>query len=204
MPPDAITCERVDREDLDTRYLARTLEEGEAAAFEAHYFECDRCWRLVRAGTELKALREPGGATLVPPARARARWLRWSWVPLAAAAVLATIWLGGRGPARSLPEGDDAVRGPGEILPVATLTGGQLAVSWARTPDATAYQLRLFDASGSVVWERRIADTTIRAPRDSLPPLPNPLFAQVRALDLMGATIARSGLVDVASSPDGR
>ncbi|MBM4189071.1 MAG: zf-HC2 domain-containing protein, partial [Gemmatimonadetes bacterium] len=44
MMSDQLTCDRVDREDLDTRYLAGTLSEADAAAFEAHFFECERCW----------------------------------------------------------------------------------------------------------------------------------------------------------------
>ncbi|MGH7658286.1 MAG: zf-HC2 domain-containing protein, partial [Gemmatimonadales bacterium] len=82
-----MTCELVDQNELDRRYLEGRLSEEEAAAFEAHYFGCDRCWELVKGGAAVRAALDHD--TRVPAPRERA----W-WKPLAIAAGLAIVAFG--------------------------------------------------------------------------------------------------------------
>jgi TolA-binding protein len=77
------------------RYVSGTLPEHEQAAFEAHYFSCERCFADVRALQEvwqsLRAGPRTARGTPIPsPATvARAPWSIWSWGALAAAALVA-------------------------------------------------------------------------------------------------------------------
>jgi anti-sigma factor RsiW len=191
----AVTCDRVDRDDLDTRYLAGTLDPDLAEAFEAHCFACDRCWGLVRRGAEV---RSAGRAALEAKAPARA-WRRpWRWAPLAAAAALA-LWIGTR-PREEPAVGPSAtVRGSADSLLVSAASGGGvLRATWSKVADAASYQVRLFTGAGDLAWERRVTDTVLSIARDSIPGSPSgPLFWQVQALDLVGAPLARSALVTV-------
>ncbi|MFN0181201.1 MAG: zf-HC2 domain-containing protein [Gemmatimonadales bacterium] len=194
---DQLTCDRVDREDLDTRYLAGTLGEADAAAFEAHFFECERCWRLVRHGAEIRSAGPEASSPAARSGPARWRW-RWAVVPLAAAAAL-LVWVTARAPVATDPGSDSPVRGTGDSLNVATATtGGVLVAAWSRVAEAASYQVRLFSADGALVWERRATDTSVSVPRDSIPGTTSGgLFWQVQALDLIGAPLVRSPLVEV-------
>lgn len=194
---DQLTCDRVDREDLDTRYLAGTLSEADAAAFEAHFFECERCWGLVRQGTEIRSAGPPASGPALARAPAWRRW-RWALAPLAAAAAL-LVWVTTRPPVATDPGSDSQVRGAGDSLNVATGTTGRVLVAaWSRVAEAASYQVRLFSADGALVWERRATDTSVSVPRDSIPGAPSgALFWQVQALDLIGAPLVRSPLVEV-------
>ena len=194
-----MTCDRVDREDLDTRYLAGRLGDTEAEAFEAHFFECDRCWGLVHRGVEVRSAGRLAATAKKPPART-ARWRRWSWIPLAAAAA-ALLWIGTRPTGVPVAGSDATVRGGegADSLLVSVGSGGSnVEATWSTVADATSYQVRLFDANGALLWERRISDTTVSVARDSLPGRSaGSLYWQIRALDLIGAALVRSALVEV-------
>lgn len=96
----SLTHAEVEAGDLIDRYCAHTLDEPTSAAVEAHYFACDACFAAVQ---EIDALRgairaaaqdgtlaaEPGLAPLVAPRRANSRALVMTWMPAAAAVVLA-------------------------------------------------------------------------------------------------------------------
>ena len=199
-----MTCDRVDQEGLDTRYLAGKLGEAEAEAFEAHYFECDRCWALVHRGVEVRAAGRPTATARNPPIRA-IPWRKWAWVPLAAAAA-AVLWLGIRTtPVVPRPGSDSTTRGTeGGTMSVRVISGGaELKAAWPKVTSATDYQVRLFDPSGALLWERRIPDTAVSVARDSLPGGQRGgggaiLYWQVQALDPTGAAVARSALVEIA------
>jgi anti-sigma factor RsiW len=199
-----MTCERVDREDLDTRYLAAQLTEAEAEAFEAHYFECDRCWELVHRGVEVRSAGRPAATVKVLPASPR-QWRRWMLVPLAAAAV-ALLWVATRRTSEPPAGSDTTVRGGAgtdSLLVVVGPAGSNVGATWSGVADAASYQVRLFDASGALLWERRIADTAVSIPRDSIPGIsPGSLYWQIQALDLIGAAVARSALIEVPPLPD--
>ncbi|HEX6058128.1 MAG TPA: zf-HC2 domain-containing protein [Gemmatimonadaceae bacterium] len=217
-----LTCDDVDAGDLDVRYLAGTLAEAEAEAFEAHYFACERCWTAVSRGLEVRAAgvaeRAAGAGSasriaLAPPSvverrppvtlshgRAR-RPLRWSVLGAAAALLVAVaIW-----------RADDAVaptagtlRGLADSLRVvAVVRGGVVHASWAGARDATHYRARLLTGDARLLLERETADTAVAAPLDSLArtAADSIVYWDVHGLDRLRRVTARSGLVPVRLPP---
>jgi tetratricopeptide (TPR) repeat protein len=77
-----MTCTEVDERGLAEAYLLGRLSESERDAYEAHYFECARCY------SELQALRDVQDALRATPAAAPAR--PWVWAAIAATLVLAS------------------------------------------------------------------------------------------------------------------
>ena len=82
-----VDCPGTGERDVAVLYLAGKLPEDEAEAFEAHYFECERCWEEVQRGSELRAAlgkpavarspaREPVCLGLAPACRGRGGRLR--------------------------------------------------------------------------------------------------------------------------------
>ena len=207
MEPTQITCTRVEEEDLDARYLAGTLSEEEAEAFEAHYFGCDRCWSTVQLGLDVRAANRPQEGKAEPPALAVARGAgdrapiaRRRWWPLAIAASVAVLAVGVRqwsDRPTAAPVGD-ALRGPADsIHAVASVRGRTLVISWQRTPSADRFGVRLQKSDATVIVERVVGDTSLTIPRDSLLGVADGerVYWEVRALDALRRTIARSRLV---------
>jgi tetratricopeptide (TPR) repeat protein len=118
-PGSAMDCARVIRDEIAEQYVAGRLSEEVRAAFEDHYFSCDRCfadveaWRALAASLPEDAQRQP--------ARSVARW--WP-VALATAAIIVVavglyrFWLR---PVQ--PAGIAAVTTPA-IIPAPTPPGG--------------------------------------------------------------------------------
>lgn len=190
--PDGMTCERVELEELDLRYIRGTLPEELAEAFEAHFFGCDRCWALVRGGNELRAAR--GGATA--PRRPRV------WAMALAAAVVGAVGVGlWRDSRRTEPAVTPASLergGPATALVLGAATeAGRLAAHWSRVPGAATYRVRFFGADGSVLLSRETPDTALTVARDSLGGPGGSLLWQVQALDRLGGELIRSALVEV-------
>lgn len=218
MEPTHVTCTRVEEEDLDARYLAGTLSEEEAEAFEEHYFGCDRCWTAVQTGLDVRAA---STATAVDPRvqtppltverggpAQRAPLTRRQWFPLAIAASIAVIavavWQAGN--RSSITPSGDGLRGPADTIHVVASTRGQtLVVSWTPQANADLYGVRLQKGDATVVLERMVNDTSLAVPRDSLPGVANGerVYWEVRALDALRRTIARSRLIQ-AQVPDPR
>ena len=203
MQPTQITCTRVEEEDLDARYLAGTLSDEEAEAFEEHYFGCERCWSAVQLGLDVRAAgrksEAPATAANTPRANS-ARFSRRSWWPMALAASAAIIAVGlwqWRAQAPLSTPGD-ALRGPADsIHAVASTRGRSLVISWQRTPSADRYGVRLQKSDATVVVERVVGDTSFAIPRDSLDGVTDRerVYWEVRALDSLRRTVARSRLV---------
>jgi hypothetical protein len=193
-----ITCEIVDEQDLDTRYLAGTLSEAGAEAFEAHYFGCDRCWALVRRGQEAKAAlaAPPGTLTIARPPAVRAR----PWLAVAASlAVLAAglqTWRAIAGNRHQPP--DDTVRGTADSLSLEVeFRGDTLLARWSRLPGATTYDARFYTNDGAVMFERELAETTLVLPPDVLK-VGTAVLMQVQAWDDLRQLRGRSVLQPVS------
>ncbi len=187
-----LTCEQVERDQLDLKYLHGRLSPERAEPFEAHFFGCDRCWDLVRMGQEVRATRPVLGARPTRP---------W-W--LAAAAVLVGalgIGLWRASPGNETVAPDNLRAGPApSALDVRALAGGTGPTAiWNIVPGAASYRVRLFTGDGGLVTEREISDTSFAVPGDSLV-TPGPHYWQVQALDRMGRELARSGLIEAAGA----
>jgi hypothetical protein len=213
MEPVQVTCSRVEQEDLDARYLAGTLSEEEAEAFEEHYFACDRCWATVQLGLDVRAANDTTVRTQQPrpaalsveraaPAPA-SRLRRQRWWPIAIAASVAILAVGvwqQRSDRSDVPPIVDDLRGPADsIRAVASVRGRTLVISWPPKPNADRYGVRLQKSDATVVVDRIISDTSLVISRDSLAGVVNGerLYWEVRALDALRRTIARSRLIPV-------
>lgn len=215
MEPTRITHERVEQEDLDTRYLAGTLSEEEADAFEEHYFSCDECWSAVQLGLGVRAAETPEKAdtrgaplkvqrTGVAPSTIAPRRRQWMPVALAAAVAIMAFGLWQWNDNPRMRPADDALRGPTDsIRAVASVRGRALVLSWLATAGADRYGVRLQTRDGTIIVERLTADTSLALSRDSLPAISEsePVYWEVRALDALRRTIARSRLVPARMPP---
>ncbi|HEY7635350.1 MAG TPA: zf-HC2 domain-containing protein [Gemmatimonadales bacterium] len=199
MSADLVTCERVDESDLDTRYLAGTLSEEEASAFEEHYFGCDRCWALVQQGIAARA-------GLVSEAKAkRTRPRVRAWWGLAAAAAIAAIGIG-LWRWTIPPAGQSAVtavRGRGTLVLQPSATSAGAAVAWSPVSDADVYRVRLYSSDGTLLKEREVSDTSLNVPLDSIPHLSPGAKAywDVEALNRVREPVGRSQLAEAVLSP---
>ena len=90
------------------------------------------------------------------------------WIPAAAAAALALLWAGPR-TLREPPafeHREEAVTttvGPRPVAPVGAVDSAR-ALVWSSVPHASSYRVRLFDADGTVIWERELGDTVAALP----------------------------------------
>jgi len=182
MPETVLTCAEVEAQDLEARYLAGRLSPGEAEAYEAHYFGCERCWTALRLATEARA------AFAVPRvARRGFRWARWA-LPAAAALAAVGVW--------QLVVRDQsptaAFRGDTYSLTVtAVARADSVRATWPRLAGADVYRVRAFTPDGVLRWERETADTTLAGP------FGGELLLHVAALDPLRAVVAQSRLVRV-------
>lgn len=181
--PPPLTCEQVDRDELDTRYLRGALDSKQAEAFEAHYFGCDRCWQLVDQGRQIRSARiAPAGS---------GRRLFWIAAAAAFAAVIgAGLWSELQ---RNPPEPIGTVRSGTATLaaPVASSVDNRLSLTWKAFPNAASYRVRLFDGDGTLVYQRELNDTSLAIAKDSLASVPQQLVWQVHALNPLGNEIGR-------------
>lgn len=221
MKPTQVTCTRVEAEDLDARYLAGALSEEEAEAFEEHYFGCDRCWAVVQLGLDVRAANvaadseSRGGAPALTIDRKRPARIqgappsRRRWWPIAVAASVAVLMVAvwQRDDFSRIVTTDDAVRGPGDsLLVVASTRGRTMIVSWPPKPSADRYGVRLQKSDATVIVERIISDTSFAVRSDSLVGVTagERVFWEVRALDALRRTTARSRLVPTQVPHGGR
>lgn len=188
-------CPNGEQRDLALLYLAGRLPEDEAKLFEAHYFACERCAQDVEEGSELRAaLGRPAVASAAREVRSTRTWL-----PFAAAAVIAFVGVGvwqltrrtAEEPARPVLRGPNA-----EVLLVKIESAPDrgIELSWQPHPDAAAYEIEVFASSGVRVWGAEVNEPRLRIGAGVLPaPVPGqPLEVEVRALDSMRQVVASS------------
>lgn len=192
MRSNAITCADTDQGDLEARYAAGVLSDNEAEAFEQHLFECERCWTMVQRAVEIRAVETRISRG---PARRNNRATRWLAIAAAATIVVAgTLTFDAWRRQGSEPI---AMRGPTDSLHVVTQTRGTtLTASWERAPEATSYRVRLYSASGTLLHNREVTDTSISLPAASLRATApgTALYWEIQAINRMRQVVARSGL----------
>lgn len=205
-----LTCADVEARDLDAGYLAGRLSPDEAAAYEAHYFGCERCWAALRLASETRAALALGGsgvgAPAVVPRRAPRRWSRRNIWGLASAATLLLVagtvqFLSSR---RALESEAALLRGPADSIAVrAAAAEGTLSAFWGRVGDADRYRVRLFGGDGQVLIERETTDTTLTISLESLDASARTgvRYWQVLALDRLRRPLSRSPLTPTSPPP---
>lgn len=90
------------------------------------------------------------------------------WIPAAAAAALALLWVAPRalreqGGPQHREEAVTTTVAPRPIAPVGPVDTVTDLV-WSSVPYANNYRVRLFDADGTVLWEHESADTVVAMP----------------------------------------
>ena len=138
--------------------VAGELAGAERALVADHVVACARCPAVVRTLRELH-----GEARRVEDA-----WRRRRTLPFAAAAAL--VIAAGVAFFTQRPVPDEALRSPGGAAAVspgadALIAAAPTELRWPSQPDASAYRVRLFDATAELVWE---------APAVAAPPLELP------------------------------
>ena len=149
-------------------YVDGDLTGDARASIDAHLAACSECRvevadvsRIVRAA---------------PATRGVSRRI---WIPVAAAAALALLWVGmppfrEEGTPQHRDEAVTATVAPRAIAPIGSVDRVS-ALVWSSVPYANNYRVRLFDANGSVLWEREAADTVV-AIADSIALRPQLLY----------------------------
>jgi anti-sigma factor RsiW len=213
MAANDLTCDEVDAQSLDTRYLSGALSASEAEAFEQHYFGCDRCWKLVEQGMELRAaLGAPAARAApiiaLPESRTMKRRATALNLLLAAGAVFVAfgIYNATSGRRRS---SDDTERGAQRVLAISAShpSPDSIVAAWPRVEGALRYRSRVFTSTCTLVAEAESPDTfavqltnalTKRGAVTSISSKDTSrLFWNVEALDAHGAVIAKSPLTPV-------
>jgi hypothetical protein len=161
-------------------YLDRVVNETERTRIEAHLAECDSC----RA--EVLGLRPIVSAQ--PPLYRAAPWL----AAAAAAVILMVAWPRDAGTPDLIHRESPvtATVSPRALSP-SGLTGLPLTLRWSPVPLANSYLARIYDAQGSVLFERETTDTLLVVGRIGLRP-GIPYYWKVEA---------RSGFDRSAASP---
>jgi hypothetical protein len=202
-----MTCEEILDQSIEARYVAETLNEKEAEAFEAHYFGCETCWASVQRALEVRAA-SGTPVVAIAPIRETATKLprrvaspgRWAMLAAAAVVVAAGSWLLTRGGGPPGSDSTTAMRGATDTLAVVvTMNGGTAYVSWSRARGASTYRARVLNATGDLLLAREVTDSTVSIAIDSIVPRPSgALFVQVDALDQLHAVLARAPLTRLA------
>jgi predicted anti-sigma-YlaC factor YlaD len=152
--------ERFDRHlDMDetAAYVDGGATAAERARMEAHLATCADCRAELADGSRI--VRSAGTA------RVRASRV---WIPAAAAAVLALMWVAPRAlrQQREPQHREAAVTmtvAPRPLLPVGLIDTARAFV-WAAVPSANSYRVRVFNAEGTLMWECETADTLAALP----------------------------------------
>lgn len=197
----AYDCPSGGKGDTALLYLAGTLSEADANAFEEHYFSCADCREDVGRGGELRAAlgRPPVGAA-APAARPRRVWL-----PLAAAAAIAVVGVGLWRFSQPLQDAPSASRASEESiagLKASARPGGGLDLTWTGPPAATSYEIQVFGRGGRRLWRTETREPVARIEPSALSSLESGETYEIRveALDGLGQVIA-SGEISSAPRP---
>jgi len=211
MKSSGITCADTDEGHLEARYAAGALPDDEAEAFEAHFFACDRCWMLVQRAIEVRAVESRAAKGSVASAQTtagirplgaprRRDFGAARWLALAAGITLLAVGTWRVDAWRQPAPQTVAMRGPTDSLHVVTQTRGTtLIATWVRATEASSYRVRLYSASGTVLHQREVTDTTVSLAAASLPQTAPgaAMFWEIQAMNRMRQVIARSGLREV-------
>lgn len=133
-------------------YLERRLDPTERARVEAHLADCAECT------AEIADVRRLSRRAASPRRRI------WSYSAAAAAAgLLLAVWIQSDWRRPGSPEFREpinpAAEVPSQLAPIGTDTA-PVTFRWSPVLGADRYRISLFDAEGSVLWEREVPGST--------------------------------------------
>jgi len=186
----AMDCPSAGEREIVSVYLRGGLPEREARAFEEHYFQCERCAEAVEVGSKL---REAFGKSPVVPVAPESRGLA-TWLPLAAAAVIAVVGYSVWQTTARQEAGPSVLRAVHPELDVKVVRSpqGGFEITWAPPPTAATYELEIFGADGTSLWKGESREPRVSIARDALPGSGARAMIQVEAFDAMHQTVAKS------------
>jgi len=188
-------CPYENESEVRSRYLAGTLPEAEAEAYERHYFDCSACAEAIEVGTRLRTgfgKRPVEVATRAAPVR-----LARPWLALAAAAAAAFIAFGVLQIAHRTPAAPGLVLRSGSDAPqdvrIEAGRDGALDVHWTPVASATRYAVRVHSSDGSEVWKTETSEPRATVRRADLQAAAGKsLRVEVEALDARDRVIGTS------------
>jgi hypothetical protein len=185
---------------LDSNEIAAYVDGGvygeERFSIEAHLAACAECRAEV---ADVSRIVRTAPAARRVPSRV--------WIPVAAAAVFALLWLG---PGGLRDRAESELReepvmmtvAPRPVSPVGAVEAAS-ALIWSSVPNANRYRVRLFSADGTVLWEHEAADTVAAIP-DSIALRPQVLYYWRVEASTGFDRRAESELVEFRIQRDGR
>lgn len=136
-------------------FVDRTVDDGARARIESHLAQCEQCRAEIVEAARIVAT--------LP----RARGLKGRhWGAIAAAAVVLLVaWPRDvRDPGLQHREAPVTTTvAPRTIAPLGVVDAAS-TLTWSSVPHADRYRVRVFDADGSVLWDRETSDTTAALP----------------------------------------
>ena len=156
-------------------YVDGVTDRDERARIQAHLALCEDC--------RAEAVEVSRIVRTAPTASVRVS--RRLWVPAAAVAALLLLWVGresiiDRSPAEHRDEAVTTTVAPRPVTPIGGVDTVR-ALIWSSVPHADRYRVRLFDADGSLLWEREVAETTAVPPATVALRAGQPYFWRVEA-----------------------
>lgn len=180
-PPHGSDPRHLDDETLE-RFAAGELSAIEQARVQRHASGCSSCAALLNGLTQLRASASRFDPGVPRTGRSRARPV---WVPIAAAAALATVvllpmLLARRSPPASVTR-DASPNTPVAVAPIGTVAALPARFEWRPSADATTYEWLLFREDGTLLRSQRSAVPFVETPAN-LELTPGRYYWRVRAL----------------------
>ena len=155
----AIVSERVDRH-LDPAEVAAFIDravDGDARRrIEAHLATCPDCRAELMDATRVVAT--------LPRRRRLSVWMPRAAAAAAAAIVIMAVWpRDARDPGLHREAPVTVTVAPRALSPVGAVDSAP-TLRWSSVPHADRYRVRVFNADGTVLWERETNDTSVAIP----------------------------------------
>jgi hypothetical protein len=152
-------CPLPGRDDMIARYSAGSLTPQESDLFEVHLIGCATCQADVRLAAAIRA-------ELRTRTQRRRRFSSAAVIAAAAAVVAIVLVPGVRDRSPQVHRSDRASTEPTPLSPTGEVAHASW-LKWTRVPEAAGYNVKVFTADGTLVW-----DTRAQAESVAIQPLP--------------------------------
>lgn len=137
-------------------FIDRVVDGDARRQIEAHLASCPDCRSELMDATRVVAT--------LPHRRRLTVWIPGAAAAAAAAIVVLAVWpRDAREPGMHREAPVTATVAPRALSPVGAVDSAS-ALRWSSVPHADRYQVRVFNADGTVLWERETNDTSVAIP----------------------------------------